>query len=114
MTNNPKKEIRIFCDFETNVALVRIFKYRNYSWSGGRTYELKRGCYRLKELSDIIEKYRDEKTENKIWSNREIIWEGKSEVATSYNLDMSGNAGKDRHDSEYYLGKDKEEKKEAS
>lgn len=89
MTNNPKKEIRIFCDFETNIALVRIYKFRNYSWSGGKTYELKRGCDRMKELEYIVISYRDEKSENKVWSNREIIWKGESEIATGYNLDMS-------------------------
>lgn len=114
MTNNPKKEIRISCDFENNMAYVRIFKFRNYSWSGGKVYELKRDSDRLKELSDIIVKYRDEKSENKVWSNKEIIWEGKSEIAIGYNLDMSGNASKEKHDSDYYLGRDTEKKEEIS
>jgi hypothetical protein len=104
--NNSKKEIRIFCDVDTNIASVRIFKYRNYTWSGGKTYDLKRDCDRLKELSDIIMKYRDEKTENKVWSNREIFWQGKSEIAIGYNVDMSGITGVYSMNSDYYLGKD--------
>jgi len=114
MTNNPKKEIRISCDFETNTAIVRIFKYRNYTWSGGQVFELKRDCDRLKELGQIVLKYRDEKSENKVWSNRSIIWNDVDLVAVGYNVDMSGNAGKEKHDGEYYLGRDTEKKEEIS
>jgi len=85
-----RKEIRIFCDFETDTALVRIFKFRNYSWSGGKTYEIERVSDRLTELSSLIDKYRDAKHEGKkLTSRSEILWNNKSEVATSYELDMS-------------------------
>lgn len=103
---NTKKEIRISCDFENKTALVRIFKYRNYQWSGGQTFELKQDCDRLKELGDIVMKYRDEKSENKIWSNRSIIWNNVDFVAVGYNVDMSGKGNERLHDSEYYLGSD--------
>ena len=90
MTNNPKKEIRVSCDFENDTALVRIFKYRNYSWSGGRVYELKRESPRLKKLGEIISTCRDVKVENKMLSNfSEIFWQEKTEKAVSYNVDMS-------------------------
>ena len=85
-----RKEVRVFCDFETDTALVRIFKFRNYSWSGGKTYELKRMSDRLTELSALILKYQDTKLEaKKLTSSAEILWNSKAEVATSYELDMS-------------------------
>ena len=90
-----KKEIRISCDFERGAALVRIFKYRDYSWSGGKVYELKRDCDRLKELGMIITKYCDKKSENKLWSNRETLWNEENLVAVGYNVlivDEDGNS----------------------
>jgi hypothetical protein len=82
-----QKEVRVSCDFETNTALVRIFKFRNYTWSGGRVYELKRDCDRLKELGNLILKYQYKNGTDLL--NSEIIWNDKAEIAISYKLDMS-------------------------
>lgn len=86
MINNPKKQIVVSCDFETNTALVRIYKFRNYTWSGGRVYELARDCYALKQLATIIQKYKSP-TDAKI--NATIVWEKGCERGIAYDIDMS-------------------------
>lgn len=81
-----KREIRVSCDFDTNTAYVRIWKYRNYTWSGGNVYNQKRNSYALKEIARIIVEYG---TENKgLVTNVEILFDGKNEIATAYNIDM--------------------------
>ena len=84
--SKTRKEIKVFCDPETNIASVRIFKMRNGLWAGGRVYELKRDCDRLKELGKLILKYQYKNGTDLL--NSEIIWNNKSERAISYKLDM--------------------------
>ena len=86
--NNSKKEIRVFCDFETDTALIRIFKFRDSSWSGGKTFEVKRDSPRMKELSCIINTYRDNFSEG-FGLSKNIFWEEKTEKAICYCVDMS-------------------------
>jgi hypothetical protein len=84
-----KREIRVSCDFDTNIAFVRIWKYRNYTWSGGNVYQQKRNSYALREIARIIVEYG---TENKsLTTNVEFLYNGKSEIATAYNIDMGRN-----------------------
>lgn len=49
---NRPKEISIYCDPETDTALVRIFKYRNYKWAGGKVVEIKKDSYILGRLAE--------------------------------------------------------------
>lgn len=102
------KEIRVFCDFETNTMAVRIFKYRNYTWSGGRleSYEVKRDSYVARELGRIVQKYRDEVSENKVWSDRDLLWNGENVKAVGYNVWIGDKDSKPKRDGAYYLGRD--------
>ena len=84
-----KKEIKVFCDFETNKALVRIFKFKNGSWSGGKVYEVDRESSILENLANIITKYRDVKMESMVLTIfSDIFWNGKTEKAVTYHVDM--------------------------
>lgn len=86
--NNSKKEVRVFCDFETNTAIIRIFKFRNYVWSGGKTFEVRRDSPRLKEIASIIERFRDKKSQG-LGLFKDIFWKEKTEKAVSYFVDMN-------------------------
>lgn len=83
MRTSNTKEIKIFCDKETGVALVRIFKYRNYLWAGGDTIEMKKGSPALDVLAEIICKFSVEKVEKE-----KVLWNEDSDVAITYILDM--------------------------
>jgi len=66
------KEVKIFCDPETNTALVRIFKLRNYNWSGGKTVEVKKDSGRLKTLAMLV--------------GKDTVWNTNSETAITYQI----------------------------
>ena len=66
------KEVKIFCDPETNTALVRIFKLRNYKWSGGETLEVKKDSSTLKTLAILI--------------GKDTVWNTNSETAITYQI----------------------------
>ena len=86
---NSKKEIKVFCDFETNKALVRIYKFTNGSWSGSKVYEVDRESSILENLANIITKYRDVKMESLVLTIfSDILWNGKTEKAVRYRVDM--------------------------
>jgi hypothetical protein len=83
---NPQKKILVSCDFDTNMALVKIWKFRNYSYSGGQVFELKRDSASLKRIARIIENYRTDSKDLTI--NKQILWNGKSEKAIGYEVHM--------------------------
>ena len=84
-----KKEIKVFCDFETNKALVRIYKFKNGSWSGGKVYEVDRESPRLKKLANIITECRNVKMESMVLTIfSDIFWNGRTEKAVTYHVDM--------------------------
>lgn len=88
MSNKPsQREIHVFCDFETNKALVRIFKYRNFSWSGGKVMEFDRESNTLKRIDFLIKKYGVENKSLLIQTN--IFWNNKTEKAVKFCLDMN-------------------------
>jgi hypothetical protein len=55
-----QKEVRIFDDEDAGIVLVRIFKFRDYSWKGGKTYEVSPNSARIGELYQLISKYSDD------------------------------------------------------
>jgi len=69
---NRPKEISIYCDPETNIALVRIFKYRNYKWAGGKVLELEKDSILLKRMADLV--------------GVKNLWDTTSEVAKTYKI----------------------------
>jgi len=83
MRNSKSKEVKIFCDKESEIASVRIFKFRNYVWAGGKTLELKKGspelekvfCFILQHSTDPIDK-------------SSILWKEDNESAITYALEM--------------------------
>lgn len=75
--NRRPKEVKIFCDPETNTALVRIFKLRNYKWSGGKTFELKKDSDELKALATLI--------------GKDTVWDTSSETAITYQIKEAEN-----------------------
>lgn len=70
--NPTNEEVRIFCDNETNTALVRIFKLRNYLISGGKTFEIKKNSQIIKMLAKIC--------------GLDDIWDTSSETAKTYQV----------------------------
>lgn len=86
MRNQNSKEVRIFCDKETQTALVRIYKYRNYVWNGGKTFELKKDSRTLSELLRVVASHVDESVDKS-----SILWDDTKEVATTYVLEMKEN-----------------------
>ena len=61
MKNPHSKEVKIFCDKETQTASVRIFKLRNYVWAGGKTLDLKKGSPELQRVFDFVIEHSVEK-----------------------------------------------------
>lgn len=84
---NRTAKILVSTDFETNTALVRIFKIRNYMLSGGKIFELKRDSYALNQIANLIEKYQI-KNDPVPTLNKNIFWNGKSNMAVTYNLEF--------------------------
>lgn len=76
------KEVRIFYDTESNIALVRIFKLRNYRTAGGKVYEVKRGSRVLEFLANII------CGNNESMNKSSILWQDGMDTAVSYFIDM--------------------------
>lgn len=66
------KEFSIYCDPETDVALVRLFKYRNYKWAGGKVMEIKKDSILLKRMAKLV--------------GVKTLWDTTSEVAKTYKL----------------------------
>jgi len=69
---NRPREISIYCDPETNTALVRIFKYRNYKWTGGNVVEMKKDSILLKRMAKLV--------------GVKSLWDTTSEVAKTYKI----------------------------
>lgn len=72
MTSSRNKEISIYCDPETNIALVRIFKYRNYKWAGGKVLEMKKDSILLRRMAEL--------------ADVETLWDTTSDVAKTYKI----------------------------
>lgn len=83
MRNSKSKEVKIFCDKETGVASVRIFKYRNYLWTGGKTLELKKGSPDLERVFCFILQHSTEPIDKS-----SILWKDDNESAITYVLEM--------------------------
>lgn len=83
MRTQHSKEIRIFCDKETQTALVRIFKYRNYVWAGGKTLEMKKDSPELQRVFESILKFSTEPIDKSA-----ILWKEDNESAITYVLEM--------------------------
>lgn len=83
MRTSTSKEVKVFCDKETQMASVRIFKYRNYIWEGGKTLELKKGSPELEKVfKTIIVNSVDPIKENS------DLWDDSKDVAITYILEM--------------------------
>ncbi len=82
MRNPRSKEVKIFCDKETQMASVRIFKYRNYLWAGGRTLEFKRESSQLNGIFDFVKKHSPPNT------LEADLWKQDNETAIIYVLDI--------------------------
>ncbi len=83
MRNQNSKEVMIFCDKQTETASVRIFKFRNYVWAGGKTFEVKKDSRTLTELFRVISSHVGENVDKS-----SILWDDTKEVATTYVLKM--------------------------
>lgn len=83
MRKPSSKEVMVFCDKETQTATIRIFKFRNYVWAGGKTFEIKKNSRTLSELFRIIFKYSVEDIDIKL-----VLWNENDDKAKSYVLDM--------------------------
>lgn len=83
MRNSNSKEVKIFCDKESETASVRIFKYRNYLWAGGKTLELKKDSSELKRIFDFILQHSVEPIDKS-----SILWKEDNESAITYVLEM--------------------------
>ena len=86
MRTQNTKEVRIFCDKDGSLALVRIFKYRNYVWAGGKTLEIKKDSPRLQRVFDSIFNFSVESIDKSA-----ILWKEDNESAITYILDMKKN-----------------------
>lgn len=84
MKNTHSKEVKIFCDKETQTASVRIFKLRNYVWTGGKTLELKKGSPELERVFSFILQHSTEPIDK-----GNILWKDDNESAITYVLDMN-------------------------
>lgn len=83
MKTPNSKEVKVFCDKETQMASVRIFKYRNYIWEGCKTLEFKKGSPELEKVfKTIIVNSVDPIKED---SN---LWDDSKDVAVTYVLEM--------------------------
>lgn len=83
MKTQGSKEVRIFCDGENNLALVRIFKLRNYVWAGGKTLELKKDSPELKRVFDFILQHSVVPIDKS-----SILWKDDNESAITYMLEV--------------------------
>lgn len=83
MRNPNNKEVKIFCDKESETASVRIFKYRNYLWTGGKTLELKKGSPELERVFCFILQHSVEPIDKS-----SILWKEDNESAITYILEM--------------------------
>lgn len=83
MRTPTSKEVKVFCDKETQVASVRIFKYRNYIWEGGKTLELTKGSPELEKVfkTIIVNSVDPIKQDSSLWDDSK-------DVAVTYVLEM--------------------------
>lgn len=84
MKTPKSKEVKIFCDGETNMALVRIFKLRNYVWAGGETLELKKDSPELKRVFEFILQHSVEPIDKS-----SVLWKEDNESAIAYVLEVN-------------------------
>lgn len=83
MRTPTTKEVKVFCDKETETASIRIFKYRNYVWEGGKTLDLKKGSPELERVFKTI-------INNSIEPLKEDLnlWDDSKDLAVTYVLEM--------------------------
>lgn len=83
MRTSSSKEVKVFCDKETQIASVRIFKYRNYIWEGGKTLEFKKDSPELKRVFQTII------TNSVEPLNKDLdLWDDNKDMAVTYVLEM--------------------------
>lgn len=83
MRKPSSKEVMVFCDKETQTATIRIFKFRNYVWAGGKTLEFKKDSQKLQRVFDSIIEFSVETMDKS-----SILWKEDNESAITYILDM--------------------------
>lgn len=83
MRKPNNKEVMVFCDKETQTATIRIFKFRNYVWAGGKTLEFKKDSQELQRVFDSIIEFSVETMDKS-----SILWKEDNESAITYSLDM--------------------------
>lgn len=83
MRDAKSKEVRIFCDKESETATIRIFKLRNYVWAGGKTLELKKDSLELQRVFETILKFSVDPIDKK-----SSLWKDDNESAVTYILEM--------------------------
>lgn len=83
MRTSTTKEVKIFCDSETRIASVRIFKYRNYLWEGGKTFEFGKDSPELKRVFQTIISNSVETLDENL-----DLWDDKKDTAVTYILEM--------------------------
>lgn len=84
MRKPSSKEVMVFCDKETQMATIRIFKFRNYVWAGGKTLEFKKDSQELQRIFSSIIEFSVEPMDDK----SSILWKEDNESAITYILDM--------------------------
>lgn len=78
------RDIVVFCDKDTQTAFIRIFKYRNYLWAGGKVFELKKNSPLLEGINKNIIDF----SVNDLGKDFSL-WQEDNEKAITYSLDMS-------------------------
>jgi hypothetical protein len=83
MRTSTTKEVKIFCDKETQIASVRIFKYRKYLWEGGKTMDFKKNSPELERVFKTI-------INNSVEPLKEDLdlWDDNKDLAVTYVLEM--------------------------
>lgn len=83
MRTSTTKEVKVFCDSETQTASVRIFKYRNYLWEGGKTLEFGKDSPELQRVFQTILTNSIEPLDKNL-----NLWDDKKDTAITYVLEM--------------------------
>lgn len=83
MRTPNSKEVKIFCDKETQTASIRIFKLRNYVWEGGKTLDFKKDSPELKRVFQTILSNSVKPLDKNL-----NLWDDKKDTAVTYILEM--------------------------
>lgn len=83
MRTPNSKEVKIFCDKETQTASIRIFKLRNYVWEGGKTLEFGKDSPELKRVFQTILSNSVKPLDKNL-----NLWDDKKDTAVTYILEM--------------------------